>query len=210
MKNNKISESLTFLYKYYISLIFSIVVGIFIFTSCFTEEAYLGRSIESKSPFSFSLYDQHGDLKSLEDFSGKIILMTFLYSTCSDICPDMTNLLLQIDSKNTLGNDVVFLIISVDSEIDNQVTVNRYLSAISKADSWVYLTGKQEELLEVLDYYYVSNFKRSVPGISDNEEVVHSAPLYILGPEGNTHILYTLPFDAMHVLHDVELMIKRK
>ena len=69
---------------------------------------------------------------------------------------------------------------------------------------------KQEELLEVLDYYYVSNFKRYGPGISDNEEVVHSAPLYILGPEGNTHILYTLPFDAMHVLHDVELMIKRK
>lgn len=209
MKNNKISECLTFLYKHYIALIFSILVGIFIFTSCFTDQAYLGLSIESKSPVNFSLYDQHGDLKSLDDFSGKIILMTFLYSTCSDICPDMTNLLLQIDAKNTLGNDVVFLIISVDSEVDNNVTVNRYLDSISKADSWVYLMGNQEELVEILDYYYVSNFKRSGSEVSKNKETVHSSPLYLLDREGNTQILYTMPFDAMHVLHDVELMAKR-
>ena len=78
MKNNKISECLTFLYKHYIALIFSILVGIFIFTSCFTDQAYLCLSIESKSPVNFSLYDQHGDLKSLDDFSGKIILNIFI------------------------------------------------------------------------------------------------------------------------------------
>jgi len=197
------------LYKSYISLIFSILVGILFLTSCFIDQEYLGRSIDAKSPFSFSLYDQHGDLKSLDDFSGKIILMTFLYSTCSDICPDMTNLLMQIDANNTLGNDIVFLIISVDSEIDNNVTVNRYLDAISKADSWIYLMGSQEELIEILDYYYVSNFKRSVLEISKNDQIVHSSPLYLLDREGNTQILYTMPFDAMHVLHDVELMAKR-
>ena len=101
------------MYKSYIPLIFSIIVGILILTSCFIDQEYLGRSIDAKSPLSFSLHDQHGDLKSLDDFSGKIILMTFLYSTCSDICPDMTNLLLQIDANNTLGNDIVFLIIIV-------------------------------------------------------------------------------------------------
>ena len=197
------------MYKSYISLIFSILVGILIFTSCFIDQEYLGRSIDAKSPFSFSLYDQHGDLKSLDDFSGKIVLMTFLYSTCSDICPDMTNLLMQIDANNTLGNDIVFLIISIDSEADTLVTVNRYLDAISKADSWVYLIGNQVKLVEISDYYYVSNFKRSGLEISKNEEIVHSSPLYLLDREGNTQILYMMPFDAMHVVHDIELMAKR-
>jgi len=197
------------LYKSYIPLIFSIIVGILILTSCFIDQEYLGRSIDTKSPLSFSLYDQHGDLKSLDDFSGKIILMTFLYSTCSDICPDMTNLLLQIDANNTLGNDIVFLIISVDSEVDNNVTVNRYLDSISKADSWIYLMGNQEKLVEIFDYYYVSNFKISGLEISKNEKIIHSSPLYLLDKEGNTRILYTMPFDPMHVLHDVELMVKR-
>jgi len=185
------------------------LVGILILNSCFADQNYLGHSIEGKSPFSFSLYDQHGDLKSLDDFSDKIVLMTFLYSTCSDICPDMTNLLMQIDANNTLGNDIVFLIISIDSEIDSIGSVNKYLDAISKADSWVYLMGNQEKLVEIFDYYYVSNFKISGLEISKNEEIRHSSALYLLDKEGNTRILYTMPFDPMHVLHDVELMVKR-
>ena len=38
----------------------------------------------------FILIDQHGETVNLSQFEGKIVVMTFVYTHCPDVCPALT------------------------------------------------------------------------------------------------------------------------
>jgi cytochrome oxidase Cu insertion factor (SCO1/SenC/PrrC family) len=61
-------------------------VAYFYSTSFINSDSYEGTELSGKAP-DFRLMDQHGDLVSLSDFKGKVVVLTFFDSQCQDVCP---------------------------------------------------------------------------------------------------------------------------
>ena len=74
---------------------------------------------ENPAP-AFVLIDQHGETVNLSQFEGKVVVMTFVYTHCPDVCPAITYQMKKLAEE--LGDDyeesVVFLSVTVDPARD--------------------------------------------------------------------------------------------
>ena len=88
---------------------------------CASPEPFIGTELTSGDAAApFELRNQLGDRVTLSDHAGKVVLLTFLYTNCPDVCPITTRLLR--DAHELLGDDaddVSIVAISVDPERDS-------------------------------------------------------------------------------------------
>ena len=194
-----------------------------------TREDFKGTAISGdRQAQDFTLTDQFGASKSLEqDFAGKVVVLTFLYTECPDVCPIVANhlrdvaLLMEED-----GPDAAVVIVSVDSERDTVDSALAYSERWQMTDRWTYLVGGEAELKEVWKAYYIDPYVHG-PGRADTEStpqvrgsggggvsalieqtgrVIHSAPIYIIDAEGVMRSVLTLPLESEDVAHDIRLV----
>jgi cytochrome oxidase Cu insertion factor (SCO1/SenC/PrrC family) len=89
----------------------------------------------------FELVDQFGQPVNMSQFDGKIVLITFVYTHCPDVCPAVTYQMKKLSEE--LGEDynesVVFLSVTVDPERDTPERLAYF--AESKDASWQFLTS---------------------------------------------------------------------
>ena len=89
----------------------------------------------------FELVDQFNNPVNMSQFKGKVVVITFVYTYCPEICPAVTYQMSKLSEE--LGDDynesVVFLSVTVDPERD---TPERLASFASSHDaSWQFLTS---------------------------------------------------------------------
>ncbi len=99
----------------------------------------------------FRLRDQDGRLATMHEYRGRLVVVTFMYSTCRDTCPLTAQ---QIrGALDELGRDVPVLAISVDPASDTPAHVRRFLAAQHMAGRMRYLTGTHAQLAPVWRAY---------------------------------------------------------
>lgn len=150
-------------------------------------------SDEKPSGGNFTLMGTHGKI-SLTDFSGKVVLLYFGYTTCPDICP--TNLGNLASAMNQLSAEeqskVQVLMITVDPERDDQAKMDVYLPYFHK--SFKGMTGTPEQIAEVAKRYGAVYQKAAIGEGALGYAVDHSAFTYLINKQG---ILVTqLPHDT--------------
>ena len=75
----------------------------------------------------FTLRDQHGRLVSLAGQRGKIVLLTFLYTHCIDVCPLIAaNLDHAVRALGSRASQVTIIAVSVDPKRDTPKAVRSY------------------------------------------------------------------------------------
>ena len=79
----------------------------------------------------FTLTDQDGKRFSLRDLRGKVAVVTFIFTTCSDTCPLLTAKLVGIERKLAPGDPVFFVEITVDPMNDSPAVLKKYAEAYS-------------------------------------------------------------------------------
>ena len=95
----------------------------------------------------FTLTDQSGQKVSMADQRGKLVLLTFLYTNCPDVCPLITqNLNQALQMLGTKRDDVRVLAVSVDPEGDTPKAVDEYAKAHHLLPEFHYLIGSRDEL----------------------------------------------------------------
>jgi protein SCO1 len=79
---------------------------------------------------------------------GKIVVMSFIYTSCRDICPMTTSRLAQIEEKlgDRVGRDIFINSISVDPENDTPDRLKKYAEAFHAGPGWLFLTGKLADI----------------------------------------------------------------
>ena len=85
-----------------------------------TVAAYKG-SLLSRGPVeNFTATDQNGDVYSFEDEAEGVVVVSFIFTRCPDVCPILTQLLIAVEAELTAEEraDVTFVSISVDPEYD--------------------------------------------------------------------------------------------
>ena len=182
----------------------------------------------------FHLTDQFGNPSSLQDFAGEVVLLTFLYTDCPDVCPIVANHLRDISAL--LEDDypkTAIVIVSVDPAGDTVESVRAYSERWGMAGEWTYLVGDEAALRPVWKAYYIDPYihgpgrrdadadatpmpTQQAQGVSaqgggvsaiveQSGRVIHSAPIYVIDGAGMMRSAFTLPLEAEDVAHDVGL-----
>ena len=106
----------------------------------------------------FTLVSQDGKPVALADFRGKVVAVTFIYTSCADTCPMLTALMVSVQDRlgRDFGTKVAFASITVDPERDTPEVLKQYAKTFgADLNGWAFLTGAPETLRDVARRYGV-------------------------------------------------------
>ena len=111
--------------------------------------------LQQSSPAAdFTLTDQHGAPFHMADTRGKVVLMTFIYTHCTDICPYIS--LKVKEAYDLLGADasnVVIVAVTTDPKRDIPKLTAAYSKEIGLLDGWHFVGGPAEAVQAVWANY---------------------------------------------------------
>lgn len=78
----------------------------------------------------------------------RVVVFSFIYTTCRDICPLVTARLAEVYEQlgEAAGKDIHFVSISIDPENDTPERLKQHADAFRSDPRWVFVTGKPENI----------------------------------------------------------------
>jgi protein SCO1/2 len=107
----------------------------------------------------FVLAAQDGRQVALHDLRGKVVAVAFIYISCTDVCPLLTEKMAQVRDElgPAFGKELEFVSITVDPERDTPEVLKGYAEAFgADRGGWYFLTGKPAAIREVARRYGVA------------------------------------------------------
>lgn len=129
----------------------------------------------------FSLIDQDGRRRTDQDFRGKILLVYFGFTLCTDACPiDMQSMTTALDTLGKGEAEVQPLFITVDPERDRPEQLKSYIKWFHPR--MIGLTGDPAEVRKVARAYKVYYGRSAVAPTSG--EIDHAGFVFVVGKDG--------------------------
>ena len=179
----------------------------------------------------FQLRDQFGETLSLSGLGGKVVVLTFLYTYCPDVCPVTTETLRQ--AHQLLGDaaaGVEIVAVTVDPERDTVDRVHEYSEQKGMLDRWRFLVGQREQVTAVWRDYWLDPLQKGGAGVLDHDTgqpaqdggdlrgttdsvesylVDHTAPVFLIDAAGFRRVVFTsLSLDPEPLVHDIRLLLR--
>ncbi len=155
----------------------------------------------------FRLSDHSGQVRTLADFRGKVVVMFFGYTQCPDVCPttmmEMTAVLQQLGAD---AQRVQMLFVTVDPERDTQELLSHYVPAFHP--SFVGLYGNLETTAATAKAFRV--FYQKQPGSTPNSYTVdHTAGSYVFDPQGRVRLFARYGDGGANLAADLRMLLKQ-
>jgi len=157
----------------------------------------------------FSLTRVSGETYRLSEQKGKVVLLFFGYTSCPDVCPttmaELKQALDRLSPKNLENVQVVF--VTVDPKRDTPGRIQEYVNHFNPA--FIGLSGSEDTLAKVWNDYGI--FRLEVPGVSAAGYTIdHTARVTMIDQSGNMRISYGFDTPVEDVVHDLQLMLRKK
>jgi protein SCO1/2 len=172
------------------------------------EPTEIGRRAVNVAVPDFKLIDQDGKAFQFVNARGKLVLATFVFTTCPDVCPLFTahfaGIQRTLDEKQI--KDYLLLTITTDPERDSATVLKDYASRF-KADfkRWAFLTGTRAELSKVWKLFGV-NVTRT-----DSGQVQHTSFTTLVDRQGKRRVdYYGDKWQEKEVLKDIQWLRAQK
>jgi protein SCO1 len=153
----------------------------------------------------FTLTDQGGNSFQFKNLRGKVVVVAFAYTTCTDVCPLITAALRQVQSKLSVDerNASYLLTVTTDPEIDSPKVLAGYAKRYgAELDGWSFLTGSETALKSVWKNFGVG-VKRKGRGLVD-----HTPLTAIVDRHGVLRFAFIGPSpDVTIVLNDIRALL---
>jgi protein SCO1/2 len=155
----------------------------------------------------FTLKASDGSEFRLSQYQGQVVLLSFGYTFCPDVCPTTPVDLSQVRVRlREAAKRVQVALITLDPERDTPERLGIYTKAFDP--TFIGLTGSEEHLAWVRQMYGVIAEKQVVPGTSAAYLIAHSAYTYVIDQEGKLRLL--CPFSmAIEEMADDILQLMR-
>ena len=144
-----------------------------------------GTSLPAKAAPNFTLTNQFGSQVSLRQFRGKAVVLAFIDSRCSSVCPLTT--LSMTQARSMLGPaaaaHVQLLGIDANPDATKVADVRAYSSDHQMLHAWDFLTGNSRQLAAVWRDYHVYV-------AASHGNIDHEPAIYLIDERGNERTLY--------------------
>ena len=188
-------------------LVIAMIAAVTIFLS--KPDALRGTAYNAPYPHApaIGLTQSDGRVFRLEDQKGKIILLFFGYTSCTDVCPTtMAELKLVMDEIGENANSVNVVFITVDPERDTPEKVQKYASYFNP--DFIGLSGSIDQLQKIWNDYGV--FRQIVPAENSatGYSVDHTARITLIDMNGDLRLSYGYQTPVDDIAHDIKLLLK--
>ena len=150
------------------------------------NSAILGFPINGDIAPDFNLVDQFGHPESLSSLRGREVVLAFIDSRCTSLCPLTANIM--YDAKAQLGTSaasrVTLVAINANPTATSIATVQAWSINHGMLHQWLFLTGTAQQLQAVYHQYgvYVQ--------VDASGNDVHDPAMYIIDAGGHERLLF--------------------
>jgi protein SCO1 len=151
------------------------------------------------------LKDQDGEIRTMQDFKGKIVVVFFGFTQCPDVCP--TSMTTMAEVKRLLGAQgerLQVLFITVDPERDTQALLKAYMANFDPG--FLALRPQPDELQQITADFKI--YYKKVAGPTPTSYTMdHSAGKYIFDTEGRVRVFSAYGTDAATIASDIQALL---
>jgi protein SCO1 len=115
------------------------------------QVAPITTGLNTKAP-DFVLLNQDGKSFDSATLRGKVVVLNFIFTTCTDVCPLFTAHFAQLQRtlKNGPAGDLYFVSITTDPEVDSPKVLKSYAQRYgADFQNWAFLTGTDAQMKPV-------------------------------------------------------------
>jgi protein SCO1/2 len=192
--------------------VFKLLLIVFIaFTlqSCSQQEKFANVDISGSTSFSpaFELQDHHGQVRHLEDFKGKVLVVFFGYTQCPDVCPSTMFEMKKV--MELLGKDadqVQVAFITLDPDRDTLELLEKYVPSFDAR--FLGLRPQSPEALEkVVKGYKI--FYQKVSGKDPKYYTIdHTAGSYAIDKKGQLRLFVRHNQGEKNLADDLKKLVR--
>jgi len=172
------------------------------------EITFNGRDLKGSPTYNFTLESADGELWTLGDHHGKVVILVFMFTRCDNTCPVTSQNVKMVQEQLTASEleNITIVSVTVDWKNDSPSKLQNWTA--DRGYDWPHLTGSEEVLKVVYDAYGVGPFEVE----DDSDEgytVAHTSPTYILDTDLLGRVVwsdYDFPQDLF--LEDVRTVLE--
>jgi protein SCO1 len=164
-------------------------------------------SVIGRAP-DFTLLDPVGKPVTLSEHQGRVVLLAFVFTTCSGVCPlisrQMSVLQTGLKREGLFGTKVNMLSVTVDPKTDTAEVLAKYaITFNADASGWRFLRAAPEKIDPVLKAY--DEWTKLLP----KGDLDHPARVYLIDQHGNMREIYSLAFfNEKQALLDIKVLLR--
>ena len=156
----------------------------------------------------FSLTDPDGADVRLSELRGRVVLLSFIYTSCTAACPLLTQRMAVLQARlaeaGLFPTQVNLVSVTVDPDRDSPAVLARYAQAFTaNPRGWRMLRSDRDRLGPVLASY--DEWTRRLP----NGDIDHPARLHLIDRAGRIREIYNLSlFDEKQAFLDIRALLR--
>ncbi len=144
----------------------------------------LGTSLGTSPAPGFRLVNQFGQPMSLSQFRGKVVLLGFEDSECTNVCPLTTqSMVFAKELLGKAGSSVQLLGVDANPDAVAVSSVLAYSRAHAMVNQWDFLTGSLAQLKKVWSDYHIAVQVQ-------NGQIDHTPALFLIDQQGRLRKVY--------------------
>jgi len=188
---------------------FLIAAMAMILVACSPKPEFKNIDITGSTAFGkdFSLLDPDGNVRTLADFKGKVVVMFFGYTQCPDICPTTLTEMQQVMTLLGPQSDKVqVLFVTVDPERDTAAILKQYVPSFDPR--FLGLRPADEAALEKVAKDFKIYYKK-VPGKTPGTYTMdHTAGSYAFDSQGRLRLYIKHAQGPETLAHDLKELMR--
>lgn len=170
------------------------------------------KAVGQEAP-NVDLVNQDGKRISIQQYRGKALLVTFIYTRCPlpEYCTLMSNNFAELHKKfaanQALRYSTHLLSITIDPTYDTPKVLRSYGGAYTgeyteeKFAHWEFATGKPDDIKRLAEFFGLTYFE-------EKQQITHSLRTAIISPDGKVFKVYTgNDWNPADVLSDVQKLL---
>ena len=152
-----------------------------------------GSALNGQRAPDFQLVNQFGQRMSLSQFRGKVVILAFVDSECTNVCPLTT--LSMVEAKQLLGpaaDRVQLLGVDANPRALSVPDTLAYSRVHKMVNQWDFLTGTHAQLHAVWQEFHIAVQ-------IDRGQIDHTPALFVIDPQGRERKVYLtqMAFDSI-------------
>jgi cytochrome oxidase Cu insertion factor (SCO1/SenC/PrrC family) len=162
-----------------------------------------GSSLGDQTAPDIRLENQFGQRMALSQFRGKAVVLAFVDSRCTTVCPLTT--VSMVEAKELLGaagSGVQLLGVDANPDATSVADVMAYSRAHSMVNQWDFLTGTPAQLRATWAAYHIA--VQIQKGMID-----HTPALFVIDPQGRERTVYLTQMNYASITQAAQIIAQR-